>query len=119
MRKMPSARIMLEQFGIGVLTMLRPTYRKPYPEWIDRAYLFPRNYFLTEFSTFSGTDNQPTIEHFGRFTVQCRDVDDFVKMRLLGNSLTRVAFSWYTNLPPLYRIGQQLEKLFPSFILQG
>ncbi|XP_077223021.1 uncharacterized protein LOC143856637 [Tasmannia lanceolata] len=92
---------------------MKPMYRKPYPEWIDRLYPFLRSYKVPEFITFSGDGTQSTIEHVGRFTVQCGDVNDYVRLRLFGNSLTSTAFNWYVFLPPnSIQEWSQLERIF-------
>ncbi|CAN0862284.1 hypothetical protein LINGRAHAP2_LOCUS8431 [Linum grandiflorum] len=93
------AQLLNEQFGLGVRTTMPPVYRKPYPEWVDRHYPFPRGFRVPDFATFTGMGDQSTVEHTGRFTVQCGDVGDFVKLRIFGNSLTGAAFAWYVNLP--------------------
>ena len=38
-------------------------YRKPYSEWVDRTYEFPRGYKMPDFSLFNGEREQSTIEH--------------------------------------------------------
>ncbi|CAN0880135.1 hypothetical protein LINGRAHAP2_LOCUS13485 [Linum grandiflorum] len=93
------AQLLTEQLGMGVRPTIPPVYRKPYPEWVDRHHPFPRGFRVPEFATFTGMGDQSTVEHVGRFTVQCGDVGDFVKLRLFGNSLTGPAFAWYVNLP--------------------
>ncbi|CAN0838176.1 hypothetical protein LINGRAHAP2_LOCUS2015 [Linum grandiflorum] len=93
------AQLLNEQLGLGVRTTMPPVYRKPYPEWVDRHYPFPRGFRVPDFATFTGMGDQSTVEHIGRFTVQCGDVGDFVKLRIFGNSLTGAAFAWYVNLP--------------------
>ncbi|CAN0859024.1 hypothetical protein LINGRAHAP2_LOCUS7546 [Linum grandiflorum] len=93
------AQLLTEQLGMRVRPTIPPVYRKPYPEWVDRHHPFPRGFRVPEFATFTGMGDQSTVEHVGRFTVQCGDVGDFVKLRLFGNSLTGPAFAWYVNLP--------------------
>ncbi|XP_059630882.1 uncharacterized protein LOC132273822 [Cornus florida] len=92
----------------------RLTYRKPYPDYIDR-YEFPRGYKVPNFVTFSGEDSTSTIEHIGQFTIQCGEVgaNEFLKLRLFANSLTGITFSWYISLPAnsVYT-WQQLEEMF-------
>ncbi|XP_059663574.1 uncharacterized protein LOC132309274 [Cornus florida] len=48
----------------------RPTYKKPYSEFIDEVE-FPRNFKIPEFATFNGEGEQFTLEHISQFTVQC------------------------------------------------
>ncbi|CAI0472852.1 unnamed protein product [Linum tenue] len=107
------AQLLAEQFGMGVRPTMPPVYRKPYPEWVDRLYPFPRGFRVPEFATFTGTGDQSTVEHIGRFTVQCGDVGDFIKLRVFGNSLTGPAFAWYVNLPSnSIQTWQQMEQIF-------
>ena len=51
----------------------KPNKRKPYPEWADRTYEFPRGYRMPDFSLFNGEREQSTIDHIARFTTQCSD----------------------------------------------
>ncbi|KAL3516421.1 hypothetical protein ACH5RR_023323 [Cinchona calisaya] len=44
-------------------------YRKPYPEWIDHTYDFPRGFRFPNFTKFFGDDHQSTPEHIGLFTI--------------------------------------------------
>ncbi|GAB2290160.1 hypothetical protein Dimus_024442 [Dionaea muscipula] len=54
----------------GVRPITRPTYRKPYPDWVNQAFPFPRGFKMPEFTLFTGTGDVSTIEHVGRFTIQ-------------------------------------------------
>jgi len=92
----------LQQLRIDVRPLMRPTSRKPYPDWIDRVHQFPKGYKVPEYFLFSGEENKSTIEHIARFSVQCGEAGskDYLKLRLFANSLTKSAFSWYMNLPP-------------------
>ena len=73
--------------------------RRPYPEAIDRMEL-PRNVRSSDFTLFSREDNQSTIKHIGRFTIQCDEAatNDFLKLKLFANSLIGSAFTWFINL---------------------
>lgn len=107
---------MLEGMGVEIRRN-RTMYRKPYPEWFDRAYPFPRNYKIPEFTLFSGEEKRSTVEHVARFTVQCAEAsgNDFFRLRLFGNSLTKTAFTWYTNLPAhSIATWEELEEIFHS-----
>ena len=61
-----------------------PVYRKPYPEWVDKTYDFPRGYKMPDFSLFNGEREQSTIEHIARFTTQCSEFTnhDFIRENL-------------------------------------
>ncbi|XP_059670679.1 uncharacterized protein LOC132316183 [Cornus florida] len=92
----------------------RPTYRKPYPEFIDEVK-FPRNFRIPEFATFNGKGEQSTLEYISRFTVQCGEAaaNPWLKVRLFPNTLTGYAFRWYSNLPAnSIQSWQQFEDLF-------
>lgn len=92
----------LQQLGIDVRPLMRPTSRKAYPDWIDRVHQFPKGYKVPDFVLFSGEEKKSTIEHIARFSVQCGEAGskDYLKLRLFANSLTKSAFPWYMNLPP-------------------
>lgn len=92
----------LQQLGIDVRPLMRPTSRKPYPDWIDRVHQFPKGYKVPEFVLFFGEEKKSTIEHIARFSVQCGEArsKDYLKLRLFANSLTKSAFPWYMNIPP-------------------
>ncbi|GAV83527.1 hypothetical protein CFOL_v3_26974, partial [Cephalotus follicularis] len=93
-----------ENFDFGLRPIMKPMYRKPYPEWIDHFYMFLGNYKVFEIVTFSRDGSQSTIEHIGHFTVQCSDVNDFIHLRQFGNSLTSTTFNWYVSLSPNYSL---------------
>ncbi|CAL8167620.1 unnamed protein product [Prunus armeniaca] len=49
----------------------RPTYRKPYPAYIDQIPLSP-GFKVPNFTMFNGEDSHASsVEHIGRFSVQC------------------------------------------------
>ncbi|KAJ4941349.1 hypothetical protein NE237_000124 [Protea cynaroides] len=88
----------------------RPTCRRPYPDWIDTAYPLPRGYKVPDFAKFSRETNQSTVEHIGRFTVQCGEAgaNDFLKMRLFANSLsdTQMEEAFHSRF---YRIAPEVS----------
>ena len=105
--------IVQDQLAVRVCPVIRPTYTKPYPDWIDQSYPWPRGYKVTKFSLFTGLGEVSTLEHVGRFTLQSGEVNDYHKLRLFPSSLTRVAFSWFINLPAnSVQTWQQMEQLF-------
>ncbi|OMO82013.1 Retrotransposon gag protein [Corchorus capsularis] len=108
--------IVQEIFGPGLRRTGRPAFHTPYPEEYDRQYPFPRGYKVPDFSPhFSGiSSEQSTIEHVGRFTMQCGEANTgYQKLRLFPNSLTGLAFTWYINLPPnSIRTWEDMEKAF-------
>ncbi|XP_059639357.1 uncharacterized protein LOC132281700 [Cornus florida] len=95
------AEVIQEQYGPALKRATRPTFRHPFPDWIDRMDL-PQNFRVPNFATFSGEGNQSTLEHIGRFTLKCGPLsnNDWYKMKLFSNTLTETAFKWYLNLPP-------------------
>ncbi|GKV15503.1 hypothetical protein SLEP1_g26290 [Rubroshorea leprosula] len=84
-----------ETYGPALRPLVRPAYRKPYPDIIDHENPFPRGFKVPEFTLFSGEVGQSTIEHIGRFTIQCGEAsgDDNLKLRLFPSSLTGIAFT--------------------------
>ncbi|XP_050211602.1 uncharacterized protein LOC126661779 [Mercurialis annua] len=107
---------MLERLGVDLRPMPRPSYMKPYPDWIDKLYPFPRGYKVSEFSLFSGEEKgKSTVEHVARFSAQCGEAaaHDFWKLRLFASSLTKMAFTWYSRLSPnSVDTWKELEILF-------
>ena len=94
------AEVIHQDFG-GVLRRIgRPVYRRPYGDDIERIPL-PRGFRVPNFTTFSGDGDQSTVEHIGRFIVQCVEYGGRgdLLLKLFPSSLTGVAFSWYINLP--------------------
>ncbi|XP_016646933.1 PREDICTED: uncharacterized protein LOC107880246 [Prunus mume] len=63
----------------------RPTYRKPYPAYIDQMPLSP-GFKVPNFTLFNGEDPHASlVEHIGRFSVQCIAIENnpLLKLRLL------------------------------------
>ncbi|XP_059623160.1 uncharacterized protein LOC132266323 [Cornus florida] len=108
------AEVIQEQYGPALKRATRPTFRHPFPDWIDRMDL-PQNFRVPNFATFSGEDNQSTLEHIGRFTLKCGPLsnNDWYKMKLFSNTLTETTFKWYLNLPPnSIHTWQQMQDVF-------
>ncbi|GKV28866.1 hypothetical protein SLEP1_g37855 [Rubroshorea leprosula] len=104
-----------EAYGPVLRPLVRPAYRKPYPDFVDQENPFPRGFKVPEFTLFSGDGGYSTIEHIGRFTIQCGEVsgDDNLKLRFFPSSLTSTALTWYLSLPQnsVYT-WRQMEDLF-------
>ncbi|GKV02584.1 hypothetical protein SLEP1_g15006 [Rubroshorea leprosula] len=104
-----------ETYGPALRPLVRPAYRKPYPDIIDHENPFPRGFKVPEFTLFSSEVGQSTIEHIGHFTIQCGEAsgDDNLKLRLFPSSLTGTALTWYLSLPQnsVYS-WRQMEDLF-------
>jgi hypothetical protein len=105
--------ILREQFG---LLPKRKTigYSKPYPDDYDLIPLPPK-YRLPELSKFSGSEGSSSIEHISRYLAQLGMISasDQLRVRFFAQSLTGLAFGWYTSLPPdSIRTWKQLEEQF-------
>ncbi|CAL2238117.1 unnamed protein product [Prunus armeniaca] len=96
----------------------RPTYRKPYPPYIDQIPLSP-GFKVPNFTLFNGEDpHASSVEHVGRFSTQCIAIENnpLLKLRLFGNSLSGQAFTWYTNLPTnSIQTWEQMESVFHDY----
>ena len=93
-----------ELYGSNIKKIGCPKFYKTYPEMIDRENPYPRGYRILDLSLFSGEDNQSTLEHIARFTMQCGELANYenfyhFNLILFPNSLIGVAFIWYTTLP--------------------
>ncbi|XP_021810936.1 uncharacterized protein LOC110754203 [Prunus avium] len=95
-----------------------PTYRKPYPAYIDQIPLSP-GFKVPNFTLFNGKDTHASsVEHIGRFSVQCIAIEDnpLLKLRHFGNSLFGQAFTWYTNLPANFvQTWEHMENVFHDY----
>ena len=73
---------------------------------------------IPDFSLFYGEDDQSTLEHVARFTMQCGEFANYenfyhIKLRLFPNSLIGVAFTWYTTFPRNFiQSWQEMERQF-------
>jgi hypothetical protein len=105
--------ILRDQFGI--LPKRRMIgYTKPYPSDYDLIPLPPK-YRLPEFTKFSGSEGSSSIEHMSRYLARLGmiSVSDPLRVRFFSQSLTRLAFRWYTSLgPDSIRTWKQLEEQF-------
>jgi hypothetical protein len=105
--------ILRDQFGI--LPKRRTIgYTKPYPSDYDLIPLAPK-YRLLEFTKFNESEGSSSIEHVSRYLMQLGmiSVSDPLWLRFFSQSLTRIAFRWYTSLgPDSIRTWKQLEEHF-------
>jgi hypothetical protein len=105
--------ILRDQFGI--LPKRRAIgYTKPYPSGYDLIPLLPK-YRLPEFTKFSGAEGSSSIEQVSRYLTQLGmiSVSDPLRVRFFSQSLTGLAFGWYTSLgPDSIRTWKQLEEQF-------
>ncbi|CAL2230426.1 unnamed protein product [Prunus armeniaca] len=96
----------------------RPTYRKPYPTYIDQIPL-SSGFKVPNFTLFNGEDpHASSVEHIGRFSVQCIAIENnpLLKLRLFWNSLSGQAFNWYTSLPAnSVQAWEQMESVFHDY----
>ena len=105
-----------EECGPILRRIGRPFYRRHYPAYIDQVEIL-QGYKVPNFTLFSGEGEQLTLEHIGRFVVQCGHIgnNENLRLRLFPNSLTGIAFSWYTNLPAnSVHNWQEMEEAFHS-----
>ncbi|GKV35610.1 hypothetical protein SLEP1_g43856 [Rubroshorea leprosula] len=105
-----------ETYGPALRPLVRPFYHKSYPDYIDRDNPFPRGFKVPEFTLFSGDMSQSTIEHIGRFTIQCGEAlgDDFLKLRLFPSSLTEPKIS----MADLSRLTQRPGESFENYLMR-
>jgi hypothetical protein len=105
--------ILRDQFGI--LPKRRTIgYTKPYPSDYDLIPLPPK-YQLPEFTKVSESEGSSSIEHVSRYLAQLGmiSVSDPLRVRFFSQSLTGLAFGWYTSLGPnSIRTWKQLEEEF-------
>jgi hypothetical protein len=90
--------ILRDQFGI--LPKRRMIgYTKPYPSDYDLIPLPPK-YRLPEFTKFNGSEGSSSIKHVSRYLAQLGkiSVSDPLQVRFFSQSLTGLAFRWYTSL---------------------
>ena len=102
--------ILRDQFGI-LPNRKAIGYSKPYPSEYDLIPLPPK-YRLPEFTKFSGSEGDSSIEHVSRYLTQLgmTSVSDPLRVRFFCQSLTCSAFGWYTSLAPdSIRTWRQLE----------
>jgi hypothetical protein len=89
-------------------------YTKLYPSDYELIPLPPK-YRLPEFTKFSGSEVSSSIEHVSRYLAQLGmiSVSDTLWVRFFSQSLTGLAFGWYTALgPDSIRTWMQLEEQF-------
>ncbi|GKV30040.1 hypothetical protein SLEP1_g38905 [Rubroshorea leprosula] len=105
-----------ETYGPALRPLVRPSYHKPYPNYINQDNPFPHGFKVPEFTLFSGDASQSTIEHIGRFTIQCGEAsgDDFLKLRLFPSSLMEPKIS----MADLSRLTQWPGESFENYLLQ-
>jgi hypothetical protein len=105
--------ILRDQFGI--LPKSRTIgYTKSYPSDYDLIPLPPK-YQLPEFTKFNGSEGSSSIEHVSQYLAQLGMilVSDSLRVRFFSQSLTGLAFRWYTSLgPDSIRTWKQLEEQF-------
>jgi hypothetical protein len=77
------------------------TYHKPYPKIYD-SYPYPPGFRVPKFIKFTGEDYRTIWEHVSQFLAQMGEASsvDYLKIRLFPLSLSGIAFSWFSALPP-------------------
>ncbi|CAL2240411.1 unnamed protein product [Prunus armeniaca] len=95
----------------------RPTYRKPYPAYIDQIPL-SLGFKVPNFTLFNGEDpHASSIEHIGIFSVQCITIENnpLLKLRLLGIlSLDNLSFE--VTISDLAALKQSEDEPAQDFI---
>jgi hypothetical protein len=76
-------------------------YQKSYPDDFDLVS-YPIGWRVPDFIKFSGDDNRTTWEHIGQHVAQLGEASssNALRVRLFYLSLTRIAFFWFSSLPP-------------------
>ncbi|XP_016649672.1 PREDICTED: uncharacterized protein LOC107881103 [Prunus mume] len=96
----------------------RPTYRKPYPAYIDQIPL-SQGFMVPNFTLFNGEDpHASSVEHIGKFSIQCITIENnpLLKLRLFENSLSGQAFTLYISLPAnSVQTWEQMENVFHDY----
>jgi hypothetical protein len=90
----------LREFGFTPKGRAR-SYKKPYPKYFNMIP-YPWGFRVPDLAMFTGDDAKTTYEHIGQLLAQVKDVGitDVHKIRIFLLSLVRVAFNWFTSLPP-------------------
>ncbi|CAL9011774.1 unnamed protein product [Prunus brigantina] len=111
-------RVIREMMEPEAIRGERPTYKKPYPAYIDQILLSP-GFKVPNFTLFNREDTHASsVEHIGRLSVQCIAIENnpLLKLRLFGNSLSGQAFTWYTSLPAnSVQTWEQMENFFHNY----
>ncbi|CAL9010828.1 unnamed protein product [Prunus brigantina] len=111
-------RVIREMMEPEAIRGERPTYKKPYPAYIDQILLSP-GFKVPNFTLFNREDTHASsVEHIGRLSVQCIAIENnpLLKLRLFGNSLFGQAFTWYTSLPAnSVQTWEQMENFFHNY----
>ncbi|XP_016206208.1 uncharacterized protein LOC107646541 [Arachis ipaensis] len=71
---------------------------------------------------FSREENESTVEHIARYTVEIGEAasNEYLKMRYFPSSLTKNAFTWFSNLRPnSIHSWVQLERNFHDQFFRG
>jgi hypothetical protein len=93
-------------------------YQKPYPDYYDQLPC-PRGYRVPDFSKFSGEDGKTTLEHVGKFILQCGEAsaNNALKLRMFPLSLSGTAFIWFTSLAhnSIFTWAQLEQKFYEYF----
>ena len=93
-----------------------------FPECVQQAEL-PRGWKIPKSLTkFSGEENESAVEHIARYTVEIGEAasNEYLKMRYFPSSLTKNAFTWFSNLRPnSIHSWAQLERNFHDQFFRG
>ena len=77
---------------------------------------------LKSLTKFLGDNGESIIEHIVRYTTEIREIAsiEYLKMRFFPSSLTKNAFTWFSNLRPnSVSTWAHLERSFHEYLYQG
>ncbi|XP_016173303.1 uncharacterized protein LOC107615783 [Arachis ipaensis] len=112
----------LNRVGLNVGFMNRPHFVSVFPQVVQMDEV-PRGVKNPKIITkFAGEVGESTTEHVARYLVEIGNLDnnENLKMKFFPSSLTKNAFTWFSNLRPnLITIWNQLEIAFHSQFYRG
>jgi hypothetical protein len=106
---------------LGINPSKNRLYQRPYPDAFDLV-LYPTGWHVPDFIKFSGDDNRSTWEHISQYVTQLGEASSSNSLRvwLFSLSLTGMAFSWFSALPPnSVRSWNELEQKFHDHFYSG
>lgn len=78
----------------------RPNYTSPLAEYVLQTDASLRTK-IPKFTKFVGDTTESIVEHMARYLIEVRDMsnNENLWMKFFPSSLTKNAFTWFTNLP--------------------
>ncbi|XP_058775588.1 uncharacterized protein LOC131649855 [Vicia villosa] len=99
----------------------RPTYSSSLAEYIVQTEN-PRGWKIPKYTKFGGETGESTVEHIAKYLTESGDManNESLRVKYFPSSLTKVAFTWFTTLPPnSVDSWPKLEKLFHEQFYEG